>query len=91
MQSHSGIKHVNVLAELIDFFFPKEDMFDFDLTARRAILSTLNANVHEINDILLKSLGGHLLELRNADSVDKKNDVSMVVECSYIESGYGQG
>jgi hypothetical protein len=60
MQSHAGIKHVTVLPELIDFVFPKEDMFDFDLTARRAIVSTLNANVHEINDILFKSLGGRL-------------------------------
>jgi hypothetical protein len=66
-------------------------MFDFDLTTRRAILSTLNANVHEINDILLKSLGGRLLELRNADSVDKENDDGIEVDVHLLNQATGKG
>jgi hypothetical protein len=66
-------------------------MFDFDLTARRAILSTPNANIHEINDILLKSLGGRLLKLRNADSVNKENDDGMDVDVHLLNQDTGKG
>ncbi|XP_046389348.1 uncharacterized protein LOC124158205 [Ischnura elegans] len=69
-----GLRGVTSLRQLIEDIFPPCVLSQPELCAKRAILSTLNANVKEINDLVLDSSDGCIHELRSADSVCKEND-----------------
>ncbi|XP_054281411.1 uncharacterized protein LOC128999079 [Macrosteles quadrilineatus] len=86
-----NVRYVTSLDQLIDFVFPKSDLIDPDLVARRSILSTINVNVKEVNEIVLDSLGGRLYELRSADSVDVEADDGMDVDVQLLNKATGKG
>ncbi|XP_054272896.1 uncharacterized protein LOC128993160 [Macrosteles quadrilineatus] len=65
----SGVKYVTSLPDLIDFVFPTCDLHHTDRIAGRSILSTMNANVQQINNTVLNLMDGVVHELRSADSI----------------------
>ncbi|XP_054274704.1 uncharacterized protein LOC128994295 [Macrosteles quadrilineatus] len=87
----SGIRYVTSLSDLIAFVFPDCDLNDPELTARRAILSTMNVNVRNINDIVLNTSSGVVHVLRSADTVDKENDDGMDVDVHLLNQATGKG
>ncbi|XP_054256904.1 uncharacterized protein LOC128981934 [Macrosteles quadrilineatus] len=87
----SGVKYVTSLPDLIDFVFPACDLHNTDRIAGRSILSTMNANVQQINNTVLNLMDGVVHELRSADSVDKENDDGMDVDVHLLNQATGKG
>ena len=68
------INRTILLGELYDFIYPREIMAcaidNFDVFLSRAILTSRNSTVSEINDILLNQLTGQLQEYCSVDTAD---------------------
>ncbi|XP_046687531.1 ATP-dependent DNA helicase PIF1-like [Homalodisca vitripennis] len=71
--------------------FPPGVLRDPDLCARRAILSTLNVNVKEINGRILDLMDGRIHELRSADTVDREDDDGLDVDVNLLNQATGKG
>ncbi|XP_054260342.1 uncharacterized protein LOC128984992 [Macrosteles quadrilineatus] len=87
----SGIRYVTSLHDLVDFVFPVCDLSHTDRIAGRAILSTMNTNVQQINNAVLNLTDGFVHELRSADSVDKEHDDGMDVDVHLLNQATGKG
>ncbi|XP_054266859.1 uncharacterized protein LOC128989030 [Macrosteles quadrilineatus] len=86
-----GVRYVTSLSDLIQFVFPDYVLNDPDLTARRAILSTVNANVQNINAVVRNLASGIVHELRSADTVDKESDDGMEVDDQLLNQATSKG
>ncbi|XP_046407444.1 uncharacterized protein LOC124172080 [Ischnura elegans] len=86
-----GLRAVTSLRQLIDEVFPPCVLSQPELCAKRAILSTLNVNVKEINELVLDSYEGCLHELRSADSVYKEDDEGLDVDIQLLNKASGKG
>ncbi|XP_046391588.1 uncharacterized protein LOC124159723 [Ischnura elegans] len=86
-----GIRSVASLKELLSFVFPETVVKDPELCARRAILSTLNVNVNEINRLVLHSSPGRIHELRSADTVDKEDNDGLDIDVHLLNQASGSG
>jgi Cdc6-like AAA superfamily ATPase len=65
----SAIAHVATLSDLIDFVFPFAVLEEPDICAGRAILSTHNAGVKEINNMMMSRLANGEMHFFSVDSV----------------------
>ncbi|XP_046661355.1 ATP-dependent DNA helicase pfh1-like [Homalodisca vitripennis] len=84
----TGVRCLTSLADLITDVFPPGVLRDPDLCARRAILSTLNVNVKEINGRILDLMDGRIHELRSADTVDREDDDGLDVDVKSPQPGH---
>ncbi|XP_046686497.1 uncharacterized protein LOC124372177 [Homalodisca vitripennis] len=87
----TGVRCLTSLADLITDAFPPGVLRDPDLCARRAILSTLNVNVKEINGRILDLMDGRIHELRSADTVDREDDDGLDVDVNLLNQATGKG
>ncbi|XP_046688265.1 uncharacterized protein LOC124374004 [Homalodisca vitripennis] len=87
----TGVRCLTSLADLITDVFPPGVLRDPDLCARRAILSTLNVNVKEINGRILDLMDGRIHELRSADTVDREDDDGLDVDVNLLNQATGKG
>ncbi|XP_054259511.1 uncharacterized protein LOC128984236 [Macrosteles quadrilineatus] len=86
-----GVRYVTSLSDLITFVFPDYVLNDPDLTARRAILSTVNANVQNINAVVRNLASGIVHDLRSVDTVDKETDDGMEVDNQLLNQATSKG
>jgi len=87
----TDVRHLTDLEDMITDVFPTSILPDSDQCSKRAILSTLNSNVKEINDLVLNSLDGRLYELRSADVVEKEDDDGLDVDVQLLNQSTSKG
>ncbi len=67
------VQHVESMEQLIDFVY--DDISNEQSCTKRAILSGTNANIRELNDMVLDKMPGDIIELFSADScVEDESD-----------------
>lgn len=87
----TGMDHVTNLEALIDHIYPADVICNPDAAAKRAILSTLNINVKDINSVILENMEGESRRLYSHDAVDKETDDGLEVDDETLHQATGKG
>ena len=87
------VRFTHSLQELLDFVFPPDVIRDADACACRAVLSTINLNVREVNGLLAAAIDEHIVPLVSADSLSPECDEgnNMEVDIDLMHQARAQG
>lgn len=86
-----GIRHEANLNTLIETMYPPNILQDPDRAAERAILSPLNTNVREVNDIVLKQLPSEQHQLLSFDQADQDGDDGFPIDQDTLHLAQAKG
>ncbi|KAJ1518859.1 hypothetical protein ONE63_011529 [Megalurothrips usitatus] len=86
-----GVRGLVAVSTLIDTVYPPDVVNNPDQCAKRAILAPLNANVREINDIVIDMIEGEVTEVRSFDSVDQEGDDGLDVDVELLNMSTSKG